>query len=210
MPNPKGRISDEVSARIKRAHSQVSTLMHLRKGVIRGSKLIAGNLKRVKYVYSTKGGKRVRKGVIAEQKSPLTGFGFAYFPSPEEAKLFAEASQAVFKDGPADVYPGAVGVLRYGFTLNQKKPDSKPNQITIRTIQGAFLQKEGGLSRSLVTKHGGWRQHLLNVFFEKAQKERYASVIPPRRMSKETRKIFFEIAEQHGYRSTNQMVVLSK
>jgi hypothetical protein len=88
---------------------------------------------------------------------------------------------------------------------------SKPTQIAISHIQGSFSQKKSELSRSLVTKHGGWRQHLLRAFFEKARKEGYASVIPPKTMSKETKRIFFEVAEQHGYkRFTNRMVVLTK
>ena len=103
--------------------------------------------------------------------------------------------------------PGSVGVLR--ILLHGKVAE-------ITHLQGAFSQKAGKLSRSMVSKHGGWRQHILkalfeelktrkiNEFFIRSQKENQS-------MSKTSLALLEDFAKQNGFiRTSDQTFIRQK
>ena len=152
-----------------------------RQGEFKDRPQIFNNLKRVGFVFTGKSGKG-KKGMVVETQNPA-GFIPAeingiyskfliYYPEPREAKYFMLASKHLRGGGFADTFPGCVGVI--SFTLGDPKASSRT--ANIYAMQGGFSQKKSQeLSRALVSKHGGWREHLLDYFL----KELFQKIFKP-------------------------------
>ncbi|HEV8289537.1 MAG TPA: hypothetical protein VGQ00_01125 [Candidatus Norongarragalinales archaeon] len=136
----------------------------------------------------------LEKGIIAGAKD-LASFRLAYYPKNiDEARAFAAGALRVAGGGPAQAYPGAVGSL-YGAEKND-------HTYAIGYVQGHFLlQRTPELSRKIVTKHGGWRHHLLNHAFKLIQENKSISRIQlsMSQTTPETMKIFKQVAAKHGF-----------
>lgn len=108
-----------------------------------------------------------KKWLIAEEDMQKGRFvNMALYPSAEHAQKFASSIPMLIYKGPSETYPGAVGVVRVQRT---------PNGFHIPFMQGTFRQAAFGgaqlVPRSVATKYGGWREHLLDRLFEKAKDE---------------------------------------
>lgn len=116
-----------------------------------------------------------------------------YYPKPSEALRFILASEHKTAGDPGKFFPGSVGVIG----LTQK--DLLFGEAHVEYIQGCFNFKESPeLTRSLATKHGGWRQHLLDYLFKElsSQKIRTITYSPLNRIQE---MIFREVAVKNSF-----------
>jgi len=110
------------------------------------------------------------------------------YPLPQHVRLFGESSLSLKDTGPSEKFPGAVGVVQ--FSISGKPSESSVGEIAqnpalaldpiyllnenaryirIGYVQGCFKQgKPATLTRAIVTKYGGWREHLLTCLFGRA------------------------------------------
>ncbi|GEM_PF-5542978 len=127
-----------------------------------------------------------------------------YYPAPNEALLFADASQKVMGMGPGWYFPGCVGAVSvYSHFKAHQKEES---YYEIDYMQGSYyFPKSSGLTRELVTKHGGWRHHLLEQVFLQAKKNGIRRVVLnlrsglKRTQRKYQKGIFEQVAKKHGF-----------
>lgn len=85
-----------------------------------------------------------------------------YYPHPRHAGLFEQSGAKRRSFGPSDAFPGSVGALHY--------MDVK-GSIVVHWIQGSFKQGEPkGLTRGIASKYGGWKKHLLEEMFRRAER----------------------------------------
>ncbi len=129
-----------------------------------------------------------------------------YYPKPAEAEKFAESIRHLTPNSLAERFPGTVGVI--AANVFPARSPKEPALIHITAIQGSFIQGiTPSLSRSLVSKHGGWREHLLEQLF------RDANAIGVRRISfrpitfgrheprfRRQAALFLQAARKHGFR----------
>jgi hypothetical protein len=118
---------------------------------------------------------------------------WVYYPAPSEAMRFAIAAERTRRGGPATYFSGSVGAI-----FGKVEGNASFRNLNIDYIQSCFILRESPvLSRSLVSKHGGWRQHLLNRIFKEgpAQGIKKISFAPKSKIQKD---IFEEIAKKNG------------
>ncbi|HEV8289545.1 MAG TPA: hypothetical protein VGQ00_01165 [Candidatus Norongarragalinales archaeon] len=125
--------------------------------------VITGPSNRKLYVVGARG-----KGLVAESERTLQkprATELVFYPEPQHVKLFAR-SNAIGKvrtGGPGYHFPGSVGSLYY---------QNHEGELHVAWIQGSFAQKTTpGLERKIVTRYGGWREHLLKELFERADQK---------------------------------------
>lgn len=151
-------------------------------------------LRRVGFIF---GGNRQKKGMIVEAESNIVEgrHYWVYYPKPSEAVLFALASEHARYGGPGDYFRGSVGVI--SGTVDNKAVSSRNAHIDF--MQGNFaFSNSSELSRSLVSKHGGWRQHLLGYLFKEGPSQGIKRIdFEPR--SKIQEDIFAGIAKKNGF-----------
>ena len=144
-----------------------------------------------------------QKGIIGK----LDRFGatyWIYYPKKEHFQTFKKAVKFVRPGGPASLSPGSVGVIK----TEHLNPNSNYRAIFIKTMQSSFMTgKPSKLNRSLATKYGGWRQHILDEIFAQVLKEKIgvAFEIPEIQGEKpnsprERMKIFIDAAKRHGFK----------
>lgn len=117
---------------------------------------------------------------------------YVYFPiTKKDASKFYNNSIVNSKvHGPGDTYPGAVGVIELRF---------EHDVLTFGYVQGAFVHKPGGtLTRGIISKHGGWRQHLLRQIFKKV-KQRGIKKIRFEEVSETSTRIIAQEAYKLGF-----------
>ncbi len=130
---------------------------------------------RVAFVFSGKKGNGKKKAMIVERhfSSSKAGKQWIYYPTPEEAVLFASSFEHLKFGGSVEYVPGCVGAVSGKYTSTNGK-----RLLVIDTIQGGFIQeKTTELSRALVSKHGGWRQHLLDHIFKEVTAKNIDTVV---------------------------------
>lgn len=150
------------------------------------------------------------KAVVAraegETKELSTPLRWVYYPSPQEAIGFAEASLHAEHLSPVKYFPGSVGVVG-GNYLHHSDPAMREYEITFMQGSYSFI-KPSTLSRELVTRHGGWRQHLLGEVFSEALSKGVTKITfkiqrdLQRTQVENQRKIFEETAKKHGFETS--------
>lgn len=147
---------------------------------------------------------------------------YIYYPKPLESLMFADSLVHLREKGLADKFPGSVGVVRVFKCSLVRSPEGKlsfpilstPSVLFVSAIQGSYIQrKTQSLSRSLVSKHGGWREHLLDKVFQDAILHGLDIVVfkPPDLVQAEDSKrvtiqtsIFIKAAGKHGFKSVKK------
>lgn len=132
---------------------------------------------------NTSGGK---PWLIAKRTEGGNAATIALYPAREHANAFAATLPEVRYGGPAELFPGAVGTLRYQVDLAKKTMTISYMQGNFKTgvIRGTFGKKADGakrprwefgnhefVPRSLATAYGGWQKRLLEHAFETAKNE---------------------------------------
>ena len=165
-----------------------------------------GRFKAVGSIFGGKKGIGQKKAIVVEKESRGPGLvtAFLYYPKPREALQYMLAAKHLRSGGFADTYPGCVGGLT-GVIYST----SSMKTARIYTIQGAFLYgKSPEISGSLARKHGGWRKHILSVFFERMNAEEISRITFKRRFPntgtpadriKRQLDDFLDIAKEYGF-----------
>ncbi len=138
------------------------------------------------------------------RKMPAIHFDLVYYPKLEHIHNFKDAVKSRRSLGPGEKFKGAVGSINLRLlTRGYKKV------LHIGYIQAHF--KTGvEVSRSLASKYGGWRKHLLNTLFEIVETEKitrinYLDLNPIAFGEEEAKSInnrfdeFKKIAESNGF-----------
>lgn len=139
---------------------------------------------------------RAGKGIVASR--PRNRLSLVYYPHPDHARFFAEALRFLDFSHPATDNPGSVGTL-----YSLVRGEGKATRAEIEWVQGSFIQgKPGSLTRSFVSRYGGWRQHLLKAWFEEIQRRNIGrAVLHLTELGGGTNATtFLEAAAEHGYK----------
>ncbi|MDO8646832.1 MAG: hypothetical protein Q7R70_00245 [Candidatus Diapherotrites archaeon] len=149
----------------------------------------------------------VQKGIIGK----LDWFGntyWIYYPKQEHFQTFKEGSKFVIAGGPATLSPGSVGVIKTERLANS-------NTILIKNMQASFRTGfPAELNRSLATKYGGWRQHVLDEIFSHARNEGVGVAFELMQQTnttaseKERRNVFINSARKNGFRVKETQLML--
>ncbi len=146
---------------------------------------------------------RAGRGIIAEVTPQFRWFisedeirprAYAFYPSPEHAKKFAEGITGVRPHGPAQFFPGAVGSLMVTDSPREN------GGLVVNYVQGHFRQEAtGAISRGLASKYGGWRKRLLEHLFETAEEKK---IVFPIRLKQNVVGEIIKAAKKHGFELT--------
>jgi hypothetical protein len=138
---------------------------------------------------------RIRDKAIIARGSTTRTTSLVYYPTATEGELFAEGNVHVTLGGYGRFVPGSVGMLRF------KPHHHSGDSFSVDFMQGSFIQsKTPTLERRLVTKHNGWRHHLLRHFFTQEIPNAHQVVLkPPHKGGEKNGEIFIEIAQECGF-----------
>ncbi|VVB69735.1 Uncharacterised protein [uncultured archaeon] len=91
---------------------------------------------------------------------------YVFYPSVNHIEKFLKSQESgiIRKDGPASRYPGIVGIV---YVVKGSLNGVKRFNVD---IQSAFKVGDH-VNRSLATKYAGWKNHLVKMILEDAQKE---------------------------------------
>jgi|GEM_PF-4196243 len=163
--------------------------------------------RRMAFVFGGKQGKGEKKAMIVEVGDHFGAYNviaptwanWVYWPKPSEALRFALARKHLVPGGYADTFLGSVGTVSGSFGISRSFADKAIYKtLIINNMQGNFSQNTSGLSRSLVSRHGGWRQHIMGCIFQQCLVKgvKRVSFMPK---SEIQMKIFLEAAEKNGF-----------
>jgi len=156
-------------------------------------------IRKTSFVFGGKKEKKQKNAIIVETESPFGIYSWIYWPKPSDALRFALARKYLVRGGYADAYPGSVGVVTGSISEGGSFLYGQFHKtLILGSMQGCFRQKANELSRSLVDKHGGWRQHILEYIFQQCPKQGVGKVsfVPRTEIQK---KIFVDTAEKNGF-----------
>jgi hypothetical protein len=91
-----------------------------------------------------------------------------YFPSPSDLRAYFLAGAHSRKLGPADLFPGSVGILKFDYNL-------KESSAQIRTLQSSVKHIDSNTKRilergNLKSKYFTWKNQLLDLTFDFASR----------------------------------------
>lgn len=166
---------------------------------------LARNLKRQAFVFGGKQGKGEKKAMIVTADASSFGTEYhcwAYYPKPVDAMKFAGSIKSVEFDSPTRQFPGSVGIM-LGHVSG--------NSVEIHYMQGSFSQRKApNLTRGLVSKYMGWREHILRHIFQDASAKGINEItlksdVWEKKIESKSRrqaKIFLRVAKEHGFKTS--------
>jgi len=127
---------------------------------------------------------------------------YAYFPSnPDHADIFSRSD--VLFDGPQDMFPGSVAVLKIYYSSIAPEIDY---------LQNCYKMSENfpELNRALASRYGGAPRHLLKMFFEEFSKIDIFLTSPDKEINPRLDKLLGEIAPKFDFERARSGVFSQK
>ncbi|MEI7961664.1 MAG: hypothetical protein WCI04_04995 [archaeon] len=153
-----------------------------------------------------------RDAQISHYGKTPKAFTLVYYPKPSDGEAFRRGSGTTIRGSPGMRFLGSVGSLRINPILEKDQLIYKISYMQGHTKSG----KKRSPPRSLVTKYGGWRSHLLEIAFEEAEKNRAKvllalrnpKIFPKEKAQLEARKKeFTTAAKKAGFVSIERVII---